>query len=133
MLDNLVLPDDENVGVAIHMYNPGDFTHQGFEWAGRERGVQIRLTESLLSALKWDIEQTAKFIKNTGRKVHINEFGLNIELADTEDRSTYLRTITQFCKDYDITWTMWGYNNQDTSFFYNGKWKNGVLDDLFLR
>ena len=135
MLDSLSLPEDDNIAVAVHTYNPGDFTHQGFEWANppREKGVQVRLSDEMLAALQWDLNEIKKYMDKTGHKIYLNEFGLNLELADPADRSTYLRTIASWCEENDVAWTIWGYNNSEFGLFQNKKWKNDVLDDLFLR
>ena len=113
LLEKLSLPEDENIGVAVHIYHPAEFTHQGFEWANppREKGVQVRLTEGMMSDLQWNLDETKKFIEKTGYKVYLNEFGLNLDLADPEDSKTYLRTIAQWCEDNDAAWTIWGYTN----------------------
>ena len=133
LLGELSLPADDNIAVAVHIYHPGDFTHQGFEWAGREKGKQVRLTDSMMDELEWNLNETQKFIENTGYKVYLNEFGLNLELCDPEDRSTYLRRITEWCKKNNVPWTFWGYNNQEMALFADEKWKTDVLDDIFLR
>ncbi len=134
LLGDLSLPEgDENLAVAVHIYNPGDFTHQGFEWAGKEKGVQVRLGKDMLESLKWDLNETKKFMDSTGIPVIINEFGLNLELADRKDISAYLRTITEFCKENGVPWTFWEYNEGDMGLYLNKKWDNDTLDDLFLR
>lgn len=135
LLNKLVLPKDDNIAVAVHIYNPGDFTHQGFEWANppRKKGEQIRLTDEMMDELEWNLNETKKFMEETGHKVYLNEFGLNLNLAHPEDRSKFLRRMTEWCKENDVAWTFWGYNNGEMGLFINRKWNTAVLDDLFLR
>jgi endoglucanase len=43
-LKNLILPDDDNIIVALHLYDPYYFTHQGASWSGpdvRVTGIQF--------------------------------------------------------------------------------------------
>ncbi len=133
MLGELSLPKDDNIAIAVHIYHPADFTHQGFVWAGREKGKQVRLTDSMMGELEWNLEETRKFIEKSGYKVYLNEFGLNLKLCDPKDRATYLRRITEWCKDNDVPWTFWGYGNQEMALFHDENWRSDVLDDLFLR
>ena len=135
LLSELELPEDDNIAVAVHIYHPADFTHQGFEWANppREKNKRVRLTDAMMDELEWNLNETEKFIKNTGHTVYLNEFGLNLALAHPQDRATYIRRITEWCADNEVVWTFWGYNNQEMALFYNKEWRNDVLDDLFLR
>lgn len=133
LLNDLSLPEDDNIAVAVHIYHPGDFTHQGYVWAGREKGVKVKLDEAGLAELEWNLNETKKFIENKGYKVYLNEFGMNLEITDDEDIKTYLGTITEFCRENDIPWTLWRYNGAEMALFHQGKWKEDVLDALFLR
>ncbi len=135
LLEKFYMPvDDKNLVVAVHLYNPPEFTHQGFEWAKQPKNKQVRLTDTHLSTLRWDLEQIEAFIKRTGLPVIINEFGMNLKLADKKDRDKFLRTITQFCVDNGIPWTYWQYNdNGGMGLYRNKKWDIEAIDSLFLR
>ena len=128
-----IIEEDKNLAVAVHIYHPGDFTHQGYWWAGRERNKQVRLTDEMLAELQWNLNETKKFMKETGYKVYLNEFGLNLQLSHPEDRSKFLRRMTEWCKENDVPWTFWGYNNGEMGLFVGKKWNKPVLNDLFLK
>lgn len=133
-LGELSLPEsDENLAVAVHIYHPGDFTHQGFTWSGREAGKQVRLTEEMMDELRWNLNETKKFIDRTGLPVLLNEFGMNLTLADKKDISVYLSTITKFCKDNGIPWTFWQYDSDEMGLYHRGKWDVDTMDVLFLQ
>ncbi len=134
LLGELSIPeDDKNLAVAVHIYHPGEFTHQGYEWAGREKDKQVRLTDTHLSELNWNLDETKKFIDQTGIPVIINEFGMNLEISDDNDRYTYLGIITDFCRENNIPWTFWRYDWEQMGLYDNGKWKEDILDVLFGR
>lgn len=133
LLKDMVVPEDDNIAVAVHIYHPGDFTHQGFTWANREAGKQVRLNDEMMNELKWNLDETKKFIDKTGLPVFLNEFGLNLKLADKKDIAVYLSTITEFCRENNVPWAFWGYNNQEMALYANGKWDMETLDALFLR
>ncbi len=132
LLKDLELPEDDNLAVAVHIYHPADFTHQGFEWAGREKGKQVRLDEKCMEELMWNINETQKFIDETGIPVLLNEFGLNLALADREDSAKYLSTLTEFCQRNGIPWTYWQYDDDSMGLYHRGTWDVEAMDALFL-
>ncbi len=134
LLGELSIPeDDNNLAVAVHIYNPGDFTHQGYEWAGKEKDKQVRLTDEYYEELVWNINETKKFMDNTGIPVILDEFGMNLEISDKEDQKKYLGTIVEFCEEYGVPWTFWRYNWEQMGLYDNGKWNDYVVDILFRR
>lgn len=134
LLKDLVLPeDDKNLAVAVHIYHPADFTHQGFTWAGREAGVQVRLDEQGMEELMWNVNETQKFIDNTDIPVVLNEFGLNLALATREDSSKYLSILTSFCQKNGIPWTYWQYDDDSMGLYHRGRWDVEAMDALFLK
>ena len=133
-LKDLVLPEgDKNLAVAVHIYHPGDFTHQGFTWAGRPANVQVRLDEKGYKELMWNINETQKFIDETGIPVILNEFGLNLSLADREDSAKYLGSLTSFCQKNGIPWTYWQYHDDHMGLYHRGRWDVEAMDALFLK
>lgn len=144
-LDKLVLPEDDNLAVAIHEYEPQVFTGQGFTWAGYERGKQIRLNDvGGLTMANWDFRMIENYMAKTGIPVVLNEFGLNLVLADDDDVNAYLREVAEFCEMNGIPWAYWtyygDYSDEGSMALYrkNGrlsrfKWDKDALDALFLR
>ena len=152
-LDQLVLPEDDNLAVAIHEYEPTDFTGQGFTWAGYEHGKQIRLSDvGGLTKANWDFRMIENFMAKTGIPVVLNEFGLNLDLAHDDDVNAYLRGIAEFCEMNGIPWAYWHYDGGDFKNIFEWsrrdgefalyrelnsykkmEWDKKALDALFLR
>ncbi len=110
-LSSLVLPDDDNIAVAIHEYSPYNFTHQGFSWAGLGgTTTTLEAQGGFSSATSWDFSQIKAF-KEANPKVPIilNEFGVNLVKATEADIETYLTGITGFCTENNIPWAYWQY------------------------
>ncbi len=133
-LPEVNIPDGyENLAMAVHIYEPGDFTHQGCTWAGREAGKQVRLTTEYLDSLKWNINEVKKFASRTGMKVMITEVGMNVALAHEDDTDCYVRTLSQYCHDSGTSLAWWSYDGGDFGLYIKGEWREKVLDALFLR
>jgi len=144
-LSVLNLPDDDNLAVAIHEYSPYNFTHQNFSWAGLgQKTTTLKAEGGFAKATGYDFSEIVRFMKKTGIPVVLNEFGVNLDKATAEDIDTYLRGITTFCKNNNIPWSYWqyddGYSNEGamalyrkTSYFGSKKWDKNALDALFLR
>lgn len=137
MLKDLEMPDYDNLIVAVHTYEPLDFTHQGQAWAGT-KDVKLELTDEMLNSLTQQLNLITEFKARTGCEVVLNEFGLTTtgHISD-EDVSRYLSCITKYAKEHDIPWTYWCYSDSfgvyDRGFFgIGGKWRQNVLDALMV-
>lgn len=137
-LKDFTPPEYDNLILAIHTYEPLNFTHQGMEWAGTE-DVKLALTDDMLISLRMQLNLIVEFKERTGMKVILNEFGLNTTgYISDEDVKRYLSTVTKVCDENDIPWTYWSYSGQfgiyDFGFLgIGGKWREDLLDSLFLR
>ena len=143
-LPGLVLPKDDNIAVAIQIYEPLAFTNQGFSWAGYG-GQTTTLEEQggFEKATSSDFAQIKKFMAaNPKVPIVLNEFGLNLGKATAADINTYLSGITSFCKENNIPWAYWeylgGYNRDGSwslyrkmSYFGGYVWDETALKALF--
>ena len=131
------LTDVENTLVAVHIYDPLDFTHQGMEWAGKG-DVSIPYNDEVDAALDKAFKEILEFKQRTGMKIVINEFGLNTSgYVSEEDVCKYINRITSFAKENDIAWSYWEYNRGFGLFKPNsllsssGKWRDQLVEALF--
>ena len=61
---------------------------------------------SSLAAITPPFDAAAKWSKQTGRPIHLGEFGV-VTSADPEDRIRYIRDMRTLAEDRDIPWTLW--------------------------
>ena len=144
-LDKLVLPDDDNLAVAIHEYEPKAFTHQNFSWAGYGGKTTSLDAAGGIAATDWDFSQIKKFMDKTGIPVVLNEFGMNLAKSPEADVKKYLEGIVDACEELDIPWAIWqyyggGYSSEGamslyrkSSLYGNYAWDQKALDALFSK
>lgn len=101
---------DRNIALVIHLYNPGDFTHQGATWSDPKRDHQVRMTNEHLTTLQWDMDQISGFMrKHPDIPIVLNEFSVQQNVANKDDIVTWLTKIRTFCESNGIPWTYWQY------------------------
>jgi endoglucanase len=104
----LRLPNDPNLIVTIHHYEPDEFTHQGAAWmAGSQAWLgqtccspaqQAKMRDPLDFAARWSAEH--------GYPVHIGEFGAYGK-ADMASRVIYTRFVREEMEKRGFSWSYW--------------------------
>ncbi len=145
-LSALSLPEDVNLAVAIHEYEPYNFTHQNFSWAGLSgQTTTLDAQGGFTAKTSYDFGEITKFMDRTGIPVILNEFGMNLAKTSAEDIQTYTRGIVSFCEENDIPWAYWqyydtGYSSEGSMSIYRKKnsyfwtqhtWDQTLLDAMF--
>jgi endoglucanase len=94
-LGKFKLPDDPNLIVTVHYYNPFHFTHQGASWAKDSEkwlGTKWTGSEAEVAAITKEFDATAKWAQENNRPIYLGEFGA-YEKADLESRQLWTATI----------------------------------------
>lgn len=106
-LVRLRLPDDPHLVVAIHTYDPFDFTHQGVEWRrpvlpkGKpccDAAQRQQVREALDQAIAWS--------RARGVPLHLGEFGA-YQAGDITSRAAYARLVRTEAEARGIGWAWW--------------------------
>jgi endoglucanase len=108
-LNKLVLPDDPNLILTVHCYDPFQFTHQSApwqkgseKWAGKKwtgtAEEKAALTKTLTKALDW--------AKEHNRPLFLGEFGA-YQAADMESRARWTRFMAEEAERLGLSWAYW--------------------------
>jgi endoglucanase len=109
-LDKLELPpEDRNLIVTVHFYEPFEFTHQGASWvtgADRWKGRSWAATDSESAAIRKQLAKAAAWAKAKGRPVFLGEFGACQE-ADMISRARWTRFVAREAERLGFSWAYW--------------------------
>ena len=127
----------DNVIVALHTYATLEFTHQNMSWMNN-LGIIVKLDDSILDALKEQLQDIVDFKTETGVPVILDEFGFNTD-PDTipyEDQARYVQTVVDVLGEQDIPCTWWAYRDggfglqRKDGLIGKYKWNDTVLNIL---
>ena len=111
-LGKLRLPPDRNIIVAIHNYDPFNFTHQGVEHLAKpfplgttccDATQRKAITDALETARQWSVAN--------GYPLHLGEFG-TYEKVDMASRVAYTRFVRDEAERRGIPWTFWEFASE---------------------
>lgn len=108
-LNELEIPNEPNIVVTFHYYNPFRFTHQGAEWVNpsppigtKWLGTDIEkriISGELDMALEWSK-------KHNNVPLFLGEFGAYSK-ADMESRVRWTSFVARSCEERNIPWCYW--------------------------
>ena len=109
-LSKLVLPDDPNLILTIHYYEPFNFTHQGADWTGLNLpvGVMWDSTTTQINTIKNDMDKIKQYSEQHNVPVYIGEFGA-IENADDASRARWMGHLRHVFEEYGFSGAYWEY------------------------
>lgn len=113
-LPMLKLPDDPNLIVTVHYYNPHEFTHQGAHWADeRIRALKDRTwpaNEGEVKKIADELEEAAAWGKANNRPIYLGEFG-SFEKAPFESRLAWTAAVRREAEARQMSWSYWEFGS----------------------
>jgi hypothetical protein len=133
-ITKLVPPNDPNIIVSVHYYNPFNFTHQGAEWVGNSSGwlgTTWNDTELERQAVRDELKALVDFSGNKNIPIHIGEFG-SYSTADMASRIRWSTFIPRYIESLGFSWAYWEWSAgfgvfNPSSNSYNTSLLNAIL------
>lgn len=112
-LSKLRVPDDDNLILTIHYYNPFQFTHQGAEWSGEQSqawlGTKWLDTEADREVIQNEFKALKIFAEEHNLPVHIGEFGAYSK-ADLPSRVRWTTYLSRWFEEQGFSWAYWEFS-----------------------
>jgi endoglucanase len=136
-LPKLTLPDDENLIVTVHTYNPFDFTHQGAAFADAKiRNIKNKAwagTETELKAMCKELDQAQEWGKAHNRPIYLGEFGV-YEKAPMDSRVRWTASMVREAEARGFSWAYWEFGSGFGVYDIKRKaWQDKLLQALIPR
>lgn len=112
-LTNLELPDDQQLIVTFHFYEPFHFTHQGAEWAqGADAwlGTTWEASESEQRQLTSLLDKAAAWSERHKRPLLMGEFGAYSK-GDMASRVRWTAFMARAAEERGFSWAYWEFGS----------------------
>jgi endoglucanase len=112
-LPKIKLPEDKNIILSIHYYNPFQFTHQGAEWIGGDAnswlGTKWEDLEMERNQVESEFSYLKIFQKQANIPVNIGEFGAYSK-ADIVSRNKWTTFLSRWFEQQGYSWAYWEFS-----------------------
>ena len=111
-LPHLQIPDDENIILTVHYYNPFQFTHQGAEWSSGSTawlGTKWNDSDTERDVMKQEFAPLLAVSKQHKIPVHIGEFGAYSK-ADETSRKKWTTYLSRYMDSLGWSWAYWEFS-----------------------
>ena len=112
-LRSLEIPDDPQLILTLHYYNPFHFTHQGASWSeGSEAwlGTKWQDTDFERQTVANDFKAAVSLANEKNIPVHVGEFGA-YSRADMDSRVKWTCFLARWFEQQQFSWAYWEWNS----------------------
>lgn len=129
-LPDLVKPDDDNIVLSFHCYDPLEFTHQGATWVDdMDPNVRIAFDGDKINPEYFE-ERFAAAIETAekyGAALYCGEYGV-IDKVSPQDALKWYKAINGAFKKFEISHAAWNYKEKD--FGLSDEWIKPTIDEI---
>lgn len=113
-MNQLILPDDNNLIFTVHYYEPFLFTHQGAEWVEPTPppcNVRWLGTAQETAFIRQRLDEVATWAQqHNDIHVYVGEFGVYKSCSDPEDQARWVNFIARESEARGFSWAYWEFN-----------------------
>lgn len=135
-LRELEIPNDPNIIVTFHYYNPFLFTHQGAEWVSPSPPVGTKWLGTFIekSMISGELDMAVEWAKKHNNvPLFLGEFGAYSK-ADMDSRVRWTSYVARSAEERGIAWCYWefcaGFGIYDQ---VKGEWRTELLRALIYK
>jgi len=132
-LYDLKLPEDSNLILTLHDYDPKPFVYQGASWISPAypTGVAWGCYWDILQAINL-ADQMEKYSRAKDIPIFIGEFGTTL-VSDSASRSKWTQVKSRLYESRGFSWSWWDYKEPEMGIYKQseGKWSEGAIAALF--
>jgi len=132
-LNELEIPNDPNLVVTFHYYNPFQFTHQGAEWVNPSPPIGTKWLGTAIEKfiISGELDMAVEWAKRHNNvPLFLGEFGAYSK-ADMDSRVRWTSYIARSAEQRNIAWCYWefcaGFGIYDP---YREEWRTPLLKAL---
>ena len=133
----LELPDDKNILVTVHYYEPFHFTHQGASWAGPDSdkwlGTKWTGSAKEVSDMTADFDKASEWAHLHNRPIYLGEFGA-FSKADMDSRAMWTKAVRTQAVKRDFSSAYWEFCSGFGAYDADTKqWREPLLKALMTK
>jgi len=126
-------PDDDNIILTVHYYNPFHFTHQGAGWVdGSDEwsGTEWNNTKEERTEVKEDLEAVISYSEKHNLPVYMGEFGAYSK-APMDSRVRWTNYCARLFEERGFSWAYWEFCSGFGIYNPGSKtWNQGLVEAL---
>ena len=131
-LPKLKVPNDQNLIIQVHSYEPFFFSHQGVTYLPMKMPTGVKCCdEKQIQIIHNELSRAYKWSLDNGYPIYLGEFG-SYKAADIESRASFTFIMKSKAESLNMPWAYWDFASEAFG-FYNGKtetWNQPILDAL---
>lgn len=131
-LPKLRVPNDQNLIIQVHSYEPFFFSHQGVTYLPMKMPTGVKCCDDKQTQIIHnELNRAYKWSQDNGYPVYLGEFG-SYKAADIDSRASFTYTMKSKAESLNIPWAYWNFASEAFG-FYNVKtdiWNQPILDAL---
>ncbi len=112
-ISQLSIPNDPNLILSLHYYDPFNFTHQGADWVGDQSknwlGTKWENTVNERNEVIQSFEYAKTISKTKNIPINIGEFGA-YEKADLQSRIKWTNYLARWFDEQGFSWAYWEFS-----------------------